>query len=205
KSTLVSDVTLVHAGLGLTVHLADCVDFHEDLFVRRVTVRDTTGKARSVRVFFHHDYHLYGYDVGDTGAFDPKYRSVTHYKDRRYFLMNIVKNGRPGVDQFAIGIKEGPGREGTWRDADDGTLSDNAIAQGAVDSTLGAHVEVPAAGETSFHYLIAIGKSWNDVTALHKRVLDRGPESYLKRTADYWNVWVRQGSADLAALPEPII
>ena len=68
RSTLVSDVTLVHAGLGLTVHLADCVDFHEDLFVRRVTVRDTKGKARSVRVFFHHDYHLYGYDVGDTGA-----------------------------------------------------------------------------------------------------------------------------------------
>jgi glucoamylase len=205
KSTLVADVTLVHAGLGLTVHLADCVDFHEDLFVRRVTVRDTTGKARSVRVFFHHDYHLYGYDVGDTGAFDPKYRSVTHYKDRRYFLMNIVKNGRPGVDQFAIGIKDGPGREGTWRDAEDGTLSDNAIAQGAVDSTLGAHIEVPASGEASFHYLIAIGKSWNDVTALHKRVLDRGPESYLKRTADYWNVWVRQGSADLTALPEPII
>lgn len=204
-STLVSEVTFTHATLGLELKLADCVDFHEDLFVRRVTVKDTSGKARSVRLFFHHDFHLYGYDVGDTAAFDPKYRSVTHYKDRRYFLVNVVKNGKPGVDQYAVGIKESGGREGTWRDAEDGTLSENAIAQGAVDSTIAAHLEVPANGAATCHYLIAVGKTWTEVTDLHKRVLARGPESYLKRTADYWNVWVRQGGRDFDGLPAPIV
>jgi len=38
-ATLVSDVTFTHATLGIELKLADCVDFHEDLFVRRITVR----------------------------------------------------------------------------------------------------------------------------------------------------------------------
>ncbi len=203
--TLVSDVRLVHEGLGLVVELADGVDFHEDLFLRRVTVRDTSGKARAVRVFFHHDFHLYGYDVGDTAAFDPRYRSITHYKDRRYFLVNVVKGGRVGVDQYATGLKEINGHEGTWRDAEDGTLGENAIAQGAVDSTVAAHLDVPARGAATCHYLIAIGKTWGDVSELHKRVLARGPESYLKRTADYWRIWVRQGGQEFDGLSPAIV
>jgi glucoamylase len=203
--TLVSDVTLMHDALGLVVRIADCVDFHEDLFLRRIKVTDTTGKTRQVRLFFHSDFHLYGYDVGDTAAFDPRYRSVTHYKDRRYFLTNVVKNGRAGVDQYAVGIKEISGHEGTWRDAEDGTLSENAIAQGAVDSTVAAHLEVPPSGSATCHYLIAVGKTWDDVRALHKRVLDRGPESYLKRTADYWRIWVRQGGREFDGLSDDIV
>jgi len=204
-ATLVSDVVFTHKTLGLEVRLADCVDFHADLFVRRLTVRDTSGKSRSVRVFFHHDFHLYGNDVGDTAAFDPKYRSVTHYKDRRYFLVNVIKAGRPGVDQFAVGIKESPGREGTWKDAEDGKLSDNAIAQGAVDSVVAAHLEVPASGQATCHYVIVIGRTWREVNDLHKLMLARGPESFLKRTAAYWNVWVRQGGQDFDGLPESIV
>ena len=204
-ATLVSDVVMTNAKLGLEVRFADCVDFHEDLFVRRITVRDTSGKARSVRLYFHHDFHLYGYDVGDTAAFDPKYRSVTHYKDRRYFLINAIKNGRPGVDQYAVGIKESAGHEGTWRDAEDGRLSDNAIAQGAVDSTVGIQLELPASGAASCHYLIAIGKTWAAVNELHKRVLARGPESYIKRTAGYWGVWVRQGGREFDGLSPAVV
>src|SRR5262249_21781331 len=156
---------------GLRLELADGVDFHEDLFLRRLTVVDTSGKARSVRVFFHHDFHLYGNDVGDTAAFEPRYRSITHYKDRRYFLVNVVKGGKVGVDQYATGRKDASGAEGTWRDAEDGQLGENAIAQGAVDSTVAAHLEVPANGRAGCHYLIAIGKSWEAVQELHTRVL----------------------------------
>jgi GH15 family glucan-1,4-alpha-glucosidase len=36
-------------------------------------------------------------------------------------------------------------------------------------------------------------------------VLARGPESFIKRTADYWNVWVRQGGKDFDGLPESIV
>jgi len=32
------------------------------------------------------------------------------------------------VDQWAVGIKEFQGKEGTWRDAEDGLLSGNAVA-----------------------------------------------------------------------------
>ena len=81
-------------------------------------------------------------------------------------------------------------------------LSDNAIAQGAVDSVVAAHLEVPAAGTATCHYVIVIGKTWTEVNDRHKLMLDRGPESFLKRTADYWNVWVRQGGKDFDGLPD---
>ena len=32
------------------------------------------------------------------------------------------------MDQWAVGIKEFQGKEGTWRDAEDGLLSGNAVA-----------------------------------------------------------------------------
>jgi len=36
------------------------------------------------------------------------------------------------------------GAEGTWRDAEDGKLSDDAVADGSVDSTIGMHLNVPS-------------------------------------------------------------
>ena len=80
---------------------------------------------------------------------NPSTRTVTHYKGWRYFLANVLVDGRAGVERFAIGQKGAPGREGTWRDAeDDGNLGMNPIAQGAVDSVVAAATLVPGAGGT---------------------------------------------------------
>jgi hypothetical protein len=51
-----------------------------------------------------------------------------------WVLSNVQRHERLGFDAMATGTKEWGGREGTWRDAQDGELGGNLIAQGSVDS-----------------------------------------------------------------------
>ena len=69
-------------------------------------------------------------------AFRPETNCLLHYKGERYFLINIFANRKPGVDLFAVGNKGRGSLEGTWKDAEDGLLSGNPIAQGSVDSVV---------------------------------------------------------------------
>ena len=49
--TLVTDATLKHPDLGIVLRIADAVDFHENLLVRRFEIQNHTGQAREVRLF----------------------------------------------------------------------------------------------------------------------------------------------------------
>jgi GH15 family glucan-1,4-alpha-glucosidase len=144
--TLVTDVTLTHRRPGLVLRVHDAVDFHENVYVRQVEVQNVSSRPRDLRLFFHQDFHLYGSEVGDTALDDPRLRAVLHYKGRPYLLANVATPAEAGVEDWAIGVKEFQGAEGTWRDAEDGLLSRNAIAQGSVDPTIGLRVQVPAGG-----------------------------------------------------------
>ena len=82
-------------------------------------------------------------EVGDTVFYDAKLNCLIHYKGPRYFLMNCSAGDVWGVREYATGIKRHRGAEGTWRDAEDGVLEGNPIAQGSVDSTIGISLKIP--------------------------------------------------------------
>src|SRR4029079_3843678 len=159
--TLVTRVTCRNDALGVALTCSDCVDFHANLYVRRVEVTNLRADAREVRLFFHQDLRIAETDVGDTAAYDPQTSAIVHYKGDLYFLANVSINGQAGVRHWAVGQKGQPGKEGTWRDAeDDGNLSGSAIAQGAVDSVLAAHVPLTGRGSAEVYYWIAAGPRW---------------------------------------------
>ncbi|MEK6703329.1 MAG: glycoside hydrolase family 15 protein, partial [Planctomycetota bacterium] len=139
--TLVTEVLLINDSLKLEVRCEDAVDFHEPVYFRVVSVRDTSGKSRDVRVFFHWDLSIRGVAVGDTANYDPTTASLVLYKDDIYFLFNACDQDKAGIDHWAIGTKRLNNAEGTWRDAEDGQLGRNAISQGSVDATVGVHLE----------------------------------------------------------------
>jgi GH15 family glucan-1,4-alpha-glucosidase len=209
--TLVTDVTLTHDGLGLTLHCSDCVDFHETLLVRRVRIVNRAAAAREVRLYWHHDFRISESDVGDTAAYDPATKTVTHYKGWRYFLANLRVDGRDGVERFAIGQKGAPDHEGTWRDAeDDGNLSMNPIAQGAVDSVVAAATTVPGGdGESVVHYWMCVAKTWegawDGAKELNAKVVERGPDAFIARTRAWWRLWVRKEPTDFFGLPPSVV
>jgi GH15 family glucan-1,4-alpha-glucosidase len=203
--TLVTDVTLTHTGLRVRLRVRDAVDFHENLYVREVTVENLAPHTRDLRLFFHQDFHLYGSEIGDTALYDPRLQAVLHYKGHRYFLVNVQTEAGAGVEEWAIGIKEFQGAEGTWRDAEDGLLGRNPIAQGAVDSTVAVRVTAAGGGRATCYYWIAAGLRFKDVNTLNAVVLGKTPGGLIERTKHFWTLWVTKSLPDFADLPADVI
>jgi glucoamylase len=145
--TLVTQVSLYHEGLALLLSCRDIVDFHENIYLREVVVENLASRPREVRLFFSQDFNISGNDVGDTAAFDPQSGGVVHYKDVRYFLMNSSSGNGKRLFHFAVGQKIVGGKEGTFKDAEDGLLSGNPIAQGSVDSVIGMTLNLAGQGK----------------------------------------------------------
>ena len=86
EDSLVSNVTLKHPRLGITVTFEDFVDMARNWFVRIVEVVSPSG-FNVGRVFFHYDWFIEGSDIGNTVLYDSRHRGLIAYKANRYFLM----------------------------------------------------------------------------------------------------------------------
>lgn len=204
--SLVTKVALHHPDLPIAIVSNDTVDFHENVYIRRLNVTNESDRPVDVRFFFHHDFHMYENDVGDTAYYEPQRKVVFHYKDLRWFLINGYRSADAvGVDQFATGQKEVQGLEGTWRDAEDGKLSGNPIAQGSVDSTIGLHLAIAPRGTGELYYWIAAGKRFDDVTLINRLLIERGPGTFFQRTSHYWQLWVRHPGNEFDDLPVDVV
>jgi glucoamylase len=202
--TLVAEMLFSHPDLQIELRCREAVDFHENLYLRSVEVRNLTDQPREVRLFFHHDFYISSHEVGDTAYYEPERRAVYHYKGPRWFLINAAVPGkRPedapntvdgwhiGLAQWACGHKQIGGLEGTWKDAEDGSLSGNPIAQGSVDSTVGVHLALPPQAQQTLYYWMAVGSNFEEVTRLNRMVRQRGPWTFIDRTAAYWHLWLK--------------
>jgi glucoamylase len=198
--TLVTSVTLKNERLGVELVCNDTVASHDNTFLRRVRVTNLRTSQANFRVFLHHDLRIYENAFGDTAYYDPETRSLIHYKKHRYFLINT----EPHFDTFATGRKAFQGKEGTWRDAEDGSLQAGVITEGSVDSTIGIHFSIDTGESFEFFYWIAVGTSHEEVANLNSLVVQRTPQVYLDYTANYWRVWVNKNDKDLSKVPASV-
>ncbi len=203
QQTLVTEVRLTNEALAVEIVANDTVDFQENIFVRRLRVHNRASAPRQFRLFFHHDFYISESEVGDTAYFDPDTSALIHYKGQRYFL--IGTDAPTGVETFATGRKAFKGHEGTWRDAEDGTLSESAITEGSVDSTIGRTLSIEAGGTAEMFYWIAAGTSYSAVAATQKLVRDVHPRTLIERTASYWHAWVNKNETDFGNLPADVV
>jgi glucoamylase len=204
EDTLVTEVSLQHPGLGLLIVCHDAVDFHENVYVREIGVENLQPRERELRLFFSQNFDISGHSVGDTAAYDPPTGGLVHYKGARYFLVNGMDGEGRGLSQFAVGQKNTSGQEGTFRDAEDGRLSGNPIAQGSVDSAVALHLSLPPLGKGIVFYWLGAGETWKDVRRLDRRVKEKGPQTLLRRTGDYWRLWARKATPPLEFLPQAV-
>ena len=203
-NSLVTNVFLKSKFLNIELRCHDVVDVDLNVYIKKIGVKNLLGNERQVRLFFCHDFHLYGNDIGDTAYFDPRTSSIIHYKANRYFLINCCKSEKYGVTHYACGDKEMPGREGIWRDAEDGKLSGNQISWGSADSAIGIWLRLPPWGEATAFYWIAAGTYYKEVAQLNRDVIEKTPAYLLKRTSDYWGAWVTKESRHFGDLPKPV-
>jgi len=205
KDSLVTDSTLENSKLGLRLLLRDGVDFHEDLFLRQCTIENLAETSRQVRLFFCHDLTISGTTVGDSAYYEPEQQALFHYKGKCWFKIELRRgwpgNWQSGLDQWAIGIKDVHDLEGSWKDAEDGELSGNPVAQGSIDSVCGLHLDLEPRGQATGWYSMAIGVDYAAVTRISRSLARKGPVVFLERTASYWQLWVSKGDDTFEQIP----
>ncbi|NGQ93755.1 glycoside hydrolase family 15 protein [Brevibacillus sp. SYP-B805] len=204
QETLVTHAAAWHPALGIRLLIEDGVHQRESIALKRITVRNERDEAREIRLFLHHDFSLDGTEVGDTAVYDPTLHTVYHYKRNVYIMANGT-TGEAGIDQYSIGIKRFNYAEGTWRDAEDGRLEGNAIAQGSVDSTISLRLTLEAGTSRTLYYWLCFGDSYETVKQLNQYVLESGPGRLLDRIGVYWQRWLNKEKRDFADLPQAVI
>lgn len=191
EDTLVTYSTAYHPHLGLKLIFEEGVHQREMLMIRKITIQNLEEKNKEVRLFFHQDLNIYETEVGDTAHYCPDTKSIIHYKRYRYFLFNGEVDGA-GIEQYTTGVKRFQAAEGTWRDAEDGHLHVNPIAQGSVDSTFSLETKIAGKADTTAYYWMTVGRTKEEVSNLHAYVSEIGTKLTLEKIRMYWNRWVNK-------------
>lgn len=199
EDSLVTEVRATHPGLGITLLMNDGVHQREDIYIKRIQITNHKHTVREVRMFFNQDLLINETEVGDTAAFYPLTNTVFHYKKDRYFMFN-GSTGTEGIYQYSTGVKRFYNAEGTWRDAEDGHLMGNAIAQGSVDSTISFRMFVPPNADQTLYYWMGAGKTLEEVKKLDAYVKDSHPGKLLDRVTVYWQRWANKIERDYGDL-----
>jgi GH15 family glucan-1,4-alpha-glucosidase len=202
--TLVSMCIANNKEATIQLEVNDAVHSFLDVYLRKIVIHNNINRKREIRLFFSHDFHIYGEDTGDTTIYEPTLKSIIHYKRKRYFLINGITDQNQGIYQFATGQKESFGREGTWKDAEDGELQGNPVAQGSVDSTVSFKLEIDPNSSNTLYYWIACGQDLNQVKNLDSKIKKIGVEQLLLETENYWSAWVNKQGKDTRNLPREI-
>ncbi|MEK7591320.1 MAG: glycoside hydrolase family 15 protein [Patescibacteria group bacterium] len=224
QETLVGNSLLRNDKLGIEIIAEDYVHPVRNILVRHFRVRSTDSQEKEVRIFFHHDLHIYGDKQKDTAFYEPSTNSVIHYRQNRYFLIggetdaptqcrstqaldqyhSILHNREAlkscGLSGWSIGKSEYKGLEGTWRDAEDGALAGTTIDQGSVDSTVGIHAKIGVEKETSIALWVCLGKTLEEVIALQQFTLEESIAQLQWNCNSYWKSWVNKSSYDFNGL-----
>lgn len=205
RDTLTTSVALDNKDLRIAMYCNDVVDFHRNIHVRKIKIKNLWPTERTIRVMHHQDFNMFGTKVGDTAYYDPDLRSIVHYRGKRYLMATFFSSGEQRIDEFACGTSGFHGAEGTWRDAEDGHLQGNPIAQGAVDSTIAHHVHIPGDGERTIFLVIIAGESREELIQLHKWIMKHSPQGVIDRTSAYWKMWVGGTNINFANLPNKVV
>lgn len=159
--------------LNMSVTVNHCVLSDKNVYVQHLRITNRSGEKRGIRVFTSYDLRMDESDIGDTAMFQPFCKAMVHYKRDRYVLYTgrISTDGvTSGISEYACGDKGFRGAEGTWRDAEDGRLSMNSIAQGAVDGVCSYSATINCDTEAVLELWTCIGDSMAEVVSLHESV-----------------------------------
>jgi GH15 family glucan-1,4-alpha-glucosidase len=203
--TLVTDVSLDNDALELTFKCADAVDYHRDIYLRKVTIINRRASRRDARLFFHQNPFLKGSERQNTAVYDPVLRSVLCYRSDRWVLAGACRDNQHGVDHYAVGLKEVMGLEGVWRACETGRLGDIAVQHGSVDAAIELDLDLAPNETRIVYFYLCFGESEANVRDHHDRLIALGPERILERTSNFWRVWVTSHRHQFADLPDTLI
>lgn len=191
-AALIGHIVAKNSRLGIILEFDDFVDANMSVFIRNIHIINMRDNERDIRLFMHQAFAISDSRSNtDTAQYLPNSNAILHYRGRIALVVSGNTNGKP-FDQHTIGLFGIEGKEGTWRDAEDGELGMNNVEHGRVDSTLRFKLKIGPHNSERVHYWIAAGSSIREALYVHEKVKDSdGAMQFMNRTADWWNDWLK--------------
>lgn len=202
--TMVGYLLCKNKKLNVSLVMEDIVYNETNVFVRQVDVYNHNPNPIAVRIFFHQVFWISETQKRNTGFYDPTHNAVVHYLGRRVFIVNgRTQSGTP-IDDYTMGAYKYAGKEGSYKDAEDGELTKNAVEHGSVDSVVRFCTSCEPNSKSRLYYWICAGKSLDEAYQLNQLVMQKTPEAMLHSTESYWHAWLstKQDEIDTNLLPE---
>jgi len=189
-----------HTKLGIELVSIDSIYNERPVFIRRVSVTNK-GAHRDIKLYFAQQFEIYKAHGGDTGYFDPRVGAIIHYKGHRAFIITAELEGERFND-YAIGLANFAGKEGSHKDAEDGVLSKNPIEHGPVDSIVGLYASYEGEETKTAYYWLGAAHSIPESHDLHAYVTAKTPEHIMRTAHDYWRAWLKTNERSYADLSD---
>jgi GH15 family glucan-1,4-alpha-glucosidase len=197
---LISKVTMKSEQLAVELQLRDCVDYEYNAFYRNITVRNLSDNTRQIRVFMHQVFQISRAGRADTALFVPEENYILDYKGRCSLLIYGQDSQGNTYDQYAIGNYGIEGKEGTFKDAEDGELSNSPIEHGGVDSVMRFVLEIPEHSDQALNYWIVAADSQFAAEKIHETIKKVGLQDRIAATSHFWHDWLSTGGNTLHAV-----
>lgn len=178
--------------LQLTVEFDDFVDAELNGFVRNIHVINASDQERDIRLFMHQAFVIGDSRSNtDTAQYLPDAHALLHYRGRRAFMISAKSHDDEWFDQYTVGLFAIEGREGTYRDADDGELSMNPVEHGRVDSTLRFCFRLSAHASARAKYWVAAGTTTREALHVHRQLASAKISERMEKNAQWWRQWLK--------------
>lgn len=189
QETFIGTVKCFNKQTNLELLFTNAIYNEKNIFLREVEVTNHGDHTEDIKVFFHQVFSIYGTSQEDTAYYDPAKHALIHYEGRRMFLIYAEISDIP-FDDYSVGLYGIEGKEGTWKDAEDGILSKNPIEHGHVDSTLSVPLTLHKNETKKIYYWITVGEAKTEVYELHDFIKYKSPQLLIESTAKFWRAWL---------------
>jgi GH15 family glucan-1,4-alpha-glucosidase len=198
-SALISDIKLHSVTLSLTIQLQDYVDPEYNALIRHITLTNDTATQRDIRLFMHQVFQISRLGRGDTAMYVPDDHYLLDYKGRYCLLIAGKFDDGTDFDQYAVGNYAIEGKAGTFKDAEDGELSDNPVEHGGVDSVIRLQKQLRGSESATLDYWIIAASSQIDGQKIHQALKHQDLAERLRATRRYWQAWLAEGGRDVSS------
>jgi GH15 family glucan-1,4-alpha-glucosidase len=202
SDALVSNVTMHSPDMNITIKTIDFIDPEYNAFIRRLTVMNEADYERDIRLFMHQVFQISRAGRADTALFVPDDNYILDYKGRCCLLTAGRFSDDGDFDQYSVGNFGIEGKAGTFRDAEDGELSGNAVEHGGVDSVIRFRRSTPGKSSFGVDYWVVAADSQSDAQVIHTHIKYYSVDERLQKARAHWRQWLAPSVDKLASLPE---
>jgi len=188
---LVSNISMRSTSLGIRLELVDFVDCEFNAFIRIVKVINESNENKDVRLFMHQVFEISRSGRADTALYVPDDHYLLDYKGRCCLLIAGKFTDGTDYDQYAVGSCGLEGKDGTYKDAEDGELSNNPVEHGGVDSVLRFKKNLDPGRSYSVDYWVVAADSQYDAQVVHTHLKHYSVNERLIQTRHYWHKWLQ--------------